>query len=123
MLDVLPYSVAMGRGASTVIRWVGRLMVLLAIFVVVCSLFLPEAVQPLGSVICPEGLELDNSRYVPPFAADDGKLELVCTGPERTESAASKVLLVAASLTAVGLALIYLADRSGRDRYLAPSGP
>ena len=31
--------------------------------------------------------------------------------------------LVGLALTAVGLAFIYLADRSGRDRYLAPSGP
>ena len=113
----------MGRAGSTALRWIGRLLVLLAIFTVVCSLFLPDAVEPLGSAICPEGLELDNSRYVPPFVPDDGKLELVCTGPGGTESAASKVLLVAAALTAVGLAFIYIADRSGRDRYLAPSGP
>lgn len=105
------------------VRWIGRGLVLLAIFVVVCSLFLPQAVQPLSSAVCREGLELDNSRYVPPFAADDGKLELVCTGPDGTESAASKILLIAASLTAAGLALIYLADRTGRDRYLAPTGP
>lgn len=113
----------MERTASTFLRWSGRFLILLAIFVLVCSLFLPSAVQPLNPLICPEGLELSNARYTLPDAPDNGKLQLVCTGPEYTEDAAKKVLLVAAGLATLGLIALYFSERLRRPRIAIPSGP
>ena len=64
----------MERATSTFLRWAGRILILLAALVLVASLFLPDAVQPLNPIVCPNGTELDNSRYTPPRAPDDEKL-------------------------------------------------
>lgn len=101
----------MERAASTFLRWSGRVLILLAALVLVASLFLPDAVQPLNPVVCPDGTELANARYTPPRAPDDAKLELVCTSPAYTESAAKKVLTVVGVLLAFGVLALWFSTR------------
>ncbi|MFN8017204.1 MAG: hypothetical protein U0P45_03680 [Acidimicrobiales bacterium] len=113
----------MERTASTFLRWSGRFLLLLAIFVLVCSLFLPSAVQPLNPLVCPDGLELSNARYTLPGAPDNGKLQLVCTGPEYTQDAAREVLLTVAALATLGLVALFFSERLRRPRVALPSGP
>jgi hypothetical protein len=113
----------MERTASLVLRWSGRLCILLAVFILVSSLFLPDAVQPLSPMVCPDGTELDNGRYLPASAPDNAKLELVCTSRNQTESAAKKVLAVVVGLIAVGLIALWFSDRVVRTRSSAPQVP
>lgn len=113
----------MERGAGLVLRWSGRGIILLGVFVLVASLFLPDAAQPLNGVVCPEGTELDNARYAPPNAPNNNKLELVCTSATYTESAAKPVLLVVISLVTVGLICIYFGERLLRPRFHRPAVP
>jgi hypothetical protein len=113
----------MERTAAVVLRWTGRFFILLAVFILVCSLFLPSAVQPLNPLVCPDGTELDNARYALPGGPDNARLELVCTSAGHTESAAKKVLLVAISLVVVGLVALYFSERMVRPKYRAPSTP
>lgn len=113
----------MERAVGVVLRWTGRFFILLGVFILVCSLFLPSAVQPLNSLVCPDGTELDNARYSLPGGPDNARLELVCTSPTYTESAAKQVLLVVASLVALGLVAIYFAERIARPSYQRPDAP
>ncbi len=113
----------MERTASVALRWAGRIFILLAAFVLVASLFLPDAVEPLSSVVCPEGTELDNSRYAIPGGPDDEKLELVCTSSTYTESAARNVLVIVVGLVALGLIAIWFSSRIARPRTTRPDVP
>jgi len=113
----------MERAASVFLRWSGRLLILLAVFILVSSLFLPDAVQPLNPIVCPKGTELDNGRYLPPNAPANAKLELVCTSSAHTESAAKKVLGVVVGLIAVGLIALWFSDRVVRPQVRAPQVP
>ena len=115
--------VRMGHPLATVLRWTGRILIVLGVLVLVASLFFPEAVQPLNPYLCPEGTELDNARYTPPGTPGDPKLELVCTGPKYTETVGQKVLLVTAGLIVLGLASIYLSQRASRQKFNRPAGP
>lgn len=108
---------------SLILRWAGRACILLAVFVLVASLFLPDAVQPLNSVVCPEGTELSNGRWLPENAPANAKLELVCTSSSYTESAAKKVLGVVIGLIAVGAIAIWISDRVLRAPVVAPQVP
>lgn len=113
----------MERTVSGVLRWTGRGLILLAVFVLVASLFLPDAVSPLNSVVCPEGTELDNARYTPPRAPANEKLELVCTSPTYTESAARPVLGVVVGLIAVGTIAIWAGSAMARKPVVRPQVP
>lgn len=113
----------MERAASTILRWTGRILILLAALVLVASLFLPDAVQPLNPIVCPNGTELDNSRYTPPRAPDDEKLELVCTSAVYTESAAKKVLTVVGVLVAFGVLALWFSSRLRERPMRRPDGP
>jgi hypothetical protein len=113
----------MTRTVATGLRWLGRLLVLAAPYVLVCAFFLPAGVQFLNPVVCPEGLELDNARFGGRFQPDNERLELVCTSPTASVSAAREVLLVAVGLVAAGLACFALAQRVGRDRIRGPASP
>jgi uncharacterized membrane protein YphA (DoxX/SURF4 family) len=100
--------------ASVALRWLGRGLILLAIYVALSSLFFPEGVQPLSDVVCPAGTELDNGAYALAGRPDEPKLEVVCTSPSYTESAGADVALVVASLVAVGLGALFLSGRMPR---------
>ena len=113
----------MERTASVILRWSGRFFILLAVFILVASLFLPDAVQPLNPVVCPEGTELDNGRYLPAAAPDNAKLELVCTSSTYTESAAKKVLGLVVGFVAIGALAIWFSDRVVRTHVTAPQLP
>lgn len=113
----------MERTASTLLRWCGRIFILLAAFILVASLFLPDAVQPLGDAICPAGTQLDNSRYAIPGGPDNEKLELVCTSSSYTESAAQEVLIVVATLVIVGIVALWFSGRVVRPRTTRPDVP
>ena len=113
----------MERIASTFLRWAGRFLILLGIFVLVCSLFLPAAVQPLSPALCPQGLELSNARYALPGSPDNGKLQLVCTGPQYTIDAAGRVLLTSVTFATLGLIALFFSERMRRPRLVMPSGP
>ena len=113
----------MERTASVVLRWCGRIFILLAAFVLVASLFYPDAVEPLSSVVCPKGTELDNSRYAIPGGPDNEKLELVCTSPDYTESAAREVLIIVGGLVALGVIALWFSTRIVRPRTRRPDVP
>lgn len=113
----------MERAASVALRWAGRIFVLLAVYVLVCSLFLPAGVQVLNPIACPEGLELDNARYALPNGPDNSRLELVCTSPEYSQSAAAKIALVVVGFLTLGLIAVYFSDRLRRGHFRAPQGP
>ena len=113
----------MERTASVVLRWSGRILLLLAAFVLVASFFLPDAVQPLNPLVCPTNTELSNARYSLPGGPDNQRLELVCTSSTYTESAAQKVLLVVAGLAAFGLLALWFSDRVLRRPTTRPSVP
>ena len=108
---------------ATICRWAGRALVLGAIYVLVCAFFLPQGIQFLNPIACPDTLELDNARYSPASQPDNERLELVCTSPEASESAARAIGLIVAGSVACGLALIYVAERRSQPRLRAPSGP
>jgi hypothetical protein len=113
----------MNKTAAAVLRWVGRILVLAVPYLLVCAFFLPSGIQFLNPVMCPEPLHLDNGAYVGPSKPDNAKLELVCTGPEGTQSAGHKVLLLSASLITLALVAFYFAQRSSRIVYRPPSVP
>lgn len=113
----------MEHAVGVVLRWTGRLFILLAVFVLVSSLFLPSAVQPLNSMLCPKGTQLDNAKYAIPGGPDNARLDLVCTSATYTESAAHKVLLLTAGLVTLGLISLYFSQRIMRPRYRAATGP
>jgi hypothetical protein len=100
--------------ASVALRWIGRGLILLAVYVAVCSLFFPEGIEPMSDVVCPSGTELDNGAYALQGRPDEPKLEVVCTSPTYTESAGGDVALVVASLVAVGLGSLFLSARVPR---------
>ena len=118
-----PYSDAMERIAGIVLRWGGRALILLAVFVLVSSFFLPSAIQPLNGLVCPAGTELSNARATRAGAPDNERLELVCTSPTYSESAARGILLVSGGLLAGGLLALYLRRRLLTPRYRAPTTP
>jgi hypothetical protein len=113
----------MAQTVATVIRWLGRILILAVPYVLVCAFFLPAGIQFLNPVVCPEGLVLDNARFGGRFQADNQRLELVCTSANASVSAAQDILLIVAVLLAAGLACFYLAQRIGRQRMHAPVGP
>ncbi len=113
----------MERALALLARWLGRALVLFAPYVLVCAFFLPEGVQFLNGVACPPTLELANARYTPPGQPDNERLELVCTSPEASQSAAQPILLIAAGSLAAGLALVYVAERRLAPRARIPGGP
>ncbi|WP_426571152.1 hypothetical protein [Aquihabitans sp. McL0605] len=113
----------MDHALGFTLKWIGRILILAAVFVLVSSLFLPDAVQPLNSTLCPAGTKLDNGRYAQPGSPDNAKLELVCTGAEHTEVVAHKLLLFVIGLIAVGLASIYLGQRIVRPQFHRPVTP
>lgn len=121
--DTFPYSAPMERAVGIALRWAGRAFVLLAVFVGVCSLFLPAGVQWLNPVACPKGLALDNARYTLPNAPHNAKLELVCTSPSYTESAAHKIILICVTLVTLGLIALYFSERIPRQRHRVPARP
>lgn len=112
----------MERTAGVLLRWTGRLFILLAVFILVSSFFLPDAVQPLNSVACPAGTELDNGRYAIPGGPDNARLELVCTSATYTESAAHKILLICVGLVTLGLVALYFSQRLMRPRVRVATG-
>ncbi|MCU1372595.1 MAG: hypothetical protein JWO77_3789 [Ilumatobacteraceae bacterium] len=95
----------------------------MAVFILVASLFLPSAVQPLSPMVCPANTELDNGRRLPANAPDDAKLELVCTSSTYSESAAKKVIAIVVGLIAIGVIAIWCSDRVIRTRVTAPQVP
>lgn len=113
----------MEQTASVILRWGGRILILLAVFILVASLFLPDAVAPLGSAVCPKGTELSNTRYTAPNAPKDESLELVCTSSTYTESAAQKVLLIAGGMGVIGIIGIWFSGRVKQQPTQAPSVP
>ena len=113
----------MEQTASVILRWTGRIFILLAVFILVASLFLPDAVSPLSSVVCPAGTELSNNRYTAPNAPDNDDLELVCTSRTYTESAGQKVLLIAGGLGVAGIVAIWFSGRITATHRQAPSVP
>jgi hypothetical protein len=108
---------------ATACRWIGRALILGAIYVLVCAFFLPQGIQFLNSAACPKTLELDNARYSPPGEPDNERLELVCTSSEASQSAARSIGLIVAGSVAVGLALLYVAQRRSTPTIRVPSGP
>jgi hypothetical protein len=108
---------------ATLLRWLGRILILLAIFVLIASLFLPSSVQALNPLVCPDGTELDNHVYNAPGTAEDQELDLVCTSKSYTESAARKVFLVVGGLVVVGLGSLYVSQRLSRQQFRRPSTP
>lgn len=113
----------MEQTASVVLRWAGRILILAAVFILAASLFLPDAVAPLNPLVCPDGTELDNTRYTAPNAPPNEDLELVCTSKAYTESAAQKVLLLAGGLGVAGIVAIWASGRVTHKRTQAPSVP
>ncbi|HWJ97610.1 MAG TPA: hypothetical protein VNQ33_05580 [Acidimicrobiales bacterium] len=113
----------MEHGASIFLRWAGRILILVAVFIVVASLFLPKAVSPLGSAVCPSGTTLDNTRYTPPAAPKNERLELVCTSRTYTETAAPKILLVSGGLGVAGIVAIFFSGRIVRPQTKGPVVP
>lgn len=111
------------RAFASICRWTGRILILGAIYVVVCAFFLPQGIQFLNPLACPETLELDNARYSPPSQPDNQRLELVCTSPDGSESAARAIGLIAVSAVAAGLALLYVAQRRAQPQVRLPGGP
>jgi hypothetical protein len=113
----------MDRAASTFLRWSGRLLILLAALILVGALFLPDAVQPLNPLVCPEGTELANSRYTPRGAPDNEQLELVCTSRDQTESAAQKVLVIIGVLIVAGTVALWFSTRVRQRPMVRPDVP
>lgn len=113
----------MHRGLRTTLHWIGRALIVLAVYVLVCSFFLPSGVQWLNGAVCPDGLHLDNARYSLPGGPNNNRLELVCTSPEYSQSAAAKIALVVVSLVAAGLLVIYIGERVARPHIRGPQGP
>lgn len=109
--------------AGIALRWAGRVFILLGVVVLVGSLFLPAVVQPLNSLVCPRGTELDNSRWVPPNSPDNSELDLVCTGPDHTESAAHEILLITIGCITLGLISLMFSQRLVRGHYRRPAPP
>lgn len=118
----VPYPLGMGRSIGVVLRWTGRALVVAAPLVLVCALFLPQAIEPLSPVICPDGFDLDNRRTSGAFEGDNNRLELVCTSPTASESAAQRVLLFCAIVLATGLAALYLSQRFTQQHMVMRSG-
>lgn len=118
----LPYAAPV-RAFVFVCRWTGRLLVLGAVYVVVCAFFLPQGIQFLNPLACPDTLALDNARYSPPSQPDNQRLELVCTSSEASESSARAIGLISASALAAGLALLYVAQRRAQPHLRIPGGP
>ena len=110
----------MDHALATTARWIGRGLILLGVFVLIASFFLPSGVQFLNPVVCPDNLELNNARMRPAGFPDDEKLEVVCTSTTYSENALPRILLFTAGAVAVGLGFIYVAQRMGRPRYLRP---
>lgn len=110
----------MDSALATTLRWVGRILIVAAAYVTVSAVFFPAGIAPLEGVVCPAGTTLDNERYRPPFARGEGKLEVVCTSPDLTESAFGKLALVVVSLVALALAAFYVAQRRSREHYRIP---
>lgn len=108
---------------ATACRWIGRILILLAVYILVCAFFYPTGIQFLNPVACPETLELDNARYSPPSQPDNERLELVCTSPDASESAARSIGLIVVGTVAVGLGFLYVAQRRSQVRARVPSGP
>ncbi len=108
---------------ATVCRWLGRLLILFSVYVLVCAFFYPQGIQFLNPVACPDTLELDNARYSPPSQPDNERLELVCTSRDASESAARSIGLIVVGSIAVGLALLYVAERRSHPRARVPTGP
>lgn len=119
----VPYSGRMEHAASTFLRWAGRILILLGVFVLAASLFLPDAVAPLSPVVCPDGTDLSNTRYTNPNAPSNEDMEVVCTSREYTESALVKVLVVAGGLAALGLIAIWASTWVGRSGTRLPDVP
>jgi len=113
----------MEHAAGTFLRWAGRILILVAVFTLVASLFLPSAVEPLGSAVCPSGTKLDNTRYTPPQAPKNERLELVCTSRSYTESAAPKILLVTGTMAVAGIIAILVSGRIVRPHTRGPVVP
>jgi len=113
----------MDRVASTFLRWAGRILILLAALILVASFFLPDAVQALNPLVCPDGTELSNSRYTSPGAPDNERLELVCTSATYTESAAQEVLVVVGGLAVLGIVALWFSTRVTRRPITRPSVP
>lgn len=119
----LLYGGPMEHAAGTFLRWAGRILILVAVFILVASLFLPEAVSPLESVVCPGGTELSNTRYTPPRAPHNERLELVCTSRTYTESAAPKIMLISGGLAVVGIIALLFSGRVTRPHTKGPVVP
>ena len=109
--------------AVVLLRWTGRFLILLGVYVVVAALFLPEGVQALNPVVCPPGTELSNHRYSLPGAPSVGKLELVCTSATDTVTVGGKVLLTAVALATLGLVSLFFSQRMALVRHRVPTGP
>jgi uncharacterized membrane protein YphA (DoxX/SURF4 family) len=110
----LSYHHVVAGFASGALRWIGRGLILVAIYVALCSMFFPSGIEPLSDVVCPSGTELDNAAYALPGRPDAPKLEVVCTSPAYTESAGADVALVVGSLAAVGLGALLVSGRLPR---------
>ena len=116
----------MHRGVAITLRWVGRVLILLAPYVLFCSLFFPTGVQVINPLVCSEGLELDNKAPSVPGSPDDGKLEIVCVSDGDTrysESAGRNIALACAALVTLGLVAIYFSQQFARTQYRPPSQP
>jgi hypothetical protein len=113
----------MARTFATLLTWIGRILVLGAPYLLVCSFFFPAGVQFLNPVVCDDGLAIDNVRFGGRFDAGDDRLELVCTSATASVSAARSVLLLSAALVAGGLACFYVAQRLAHPPMRGPTGP
>ncbi|WP_421118461.1 hypothetical protein ACE2AJ_13855 [Aquihabitans daechungensis] len=113
----------MDRAASTFLRWSGRILILLAALILVASFFLPDAVQALNPLVCPEGTELSNARYTSPGAPENEELELVCTSATYTESAAQEVLVIVGGLVAFGALALWFSTRVTQRPTTRPNVP
>lgn len=113
----------MEHTVSIGLRWAGRILILLGVFILSASLFFPSAVAPLSPVVCPAGTELSNTPYTSPNAPANNDLELVCTSREHTESAAQEVLLVAGGLGVAGIVALWFSSRMARSHTRLPDVP
>ncbi|MGN6696201.1 MAG: hypothetical protein ACTHN0_18625 [Aquihabitans sp.] len=113
----------MDHAAAVFLRWAGRILILIAVFILVASLFLPDAVSPLGDLVCPSNTELSNTRYTPPTAPKNERLELVCTSRAYTESAAQKILLISGFLGVAGIVAILVSGRITKPHTSGPVVP
>ena len=116
----------MRKAGAWATKWIGRLVLVAVPYVVLCTLFLPRAVQPLNPLLCASGEHLDNHSVVVGGTTSNGadkSLAMVCREGGTEVNVTAKVLAFIGVLIIVAFASFTLSARLARPRYLVPKEP